>query len=158
MTAPEQPTPLDAFNAAQGSLPNLADREGFTNFVIGWLASVLRERPVTRGDWDEALLMARTDRTARDQFREYRVTFGQQYPREPHPTEPDIAHRDGWVAILAPSEEAARDLAYLRLGSAWSTIAPASDLYEAQWLGWYPLGERARWDTRRAEDRRRSDG
>ena len=35
------------------------------------------------------------------------VTFGQQYPREPHPTF-GKAHRDGWVEIEADDEMAAR--------------------------------------------------
>lgn len=69
---------------------------------------------------------------------EYRVTFGQQYPREPHPTLA-LAHRDGWVAILAPDEGQARAEAHRLLTERWSMIyAPGEDGYPT--TEHYPLG------------------
>jgi hypothetical protein len=70
---------------------------------------------------------------------EFRVTFGQQYPREPHPTLA-LAHRDGWVSILAPDEHAARAEAHRVLDVRWSM------LYQPDEPGYpttehYPLGE-----------------
>lgn len=70
---------------------------------------------------------------------EYRITFGQQYPREPHPRLPDIAHHDGWLTIIANDEDAARELAFQIAGEHWSMIyrpTPADDFW-----GIFPLGE-----------------
>ena len=73
---------------------------------------------------------------------EYRITFGQQYPREPHPTLA-LAHRDGWVALIAPDEGAARDEAIRVLDVRWSMIyAPGDPGYPTTEV--YPLGERLR--------------
>jgi hypothetical protein len=76
-----------------------------------------------------------------DRGSEYRVTFGQQYPREPHPYY-DRAHRDGFVTVVAPDYLSARALVIARLGVAWS------DLYAldsgTEW-GLFPLGELDRW-------------
>jgi hypothetical protein len=41
---------------------------------------------------------------------EYYVTFGFQYPREPHPRFPE-AHHDGWATIVAASASEARGIA-----------------------------------------------
>lgn len=75
-------------------------------------------------------------------MREWFVTFGSQYPREPHPTF-EQAHRDGWVTVVAPDERAARRLTVELLGTAWSGI------YEEQPESWlFPLGELARIEAR----------
>lgn len=49
------------------------------------------------------------------------ITFGVQYPREPHPRAV-WAHKDGWLEVLAPNENEARLMAYEVLGNAWSFI------------------------------------
>lgn len=71
---------------------------------------------------------------------EYRVTFGQQYPREPHPALA-LAHHDGWVAILATDEPTARLEAHRLLGAAWAGIYAPEDgaAYPGEDL--YPLGQ-----------------
>ena len=63
------------------------------------------------------------------------VTFGQQYPRETHPTF-GAAHRDGWFEIEADNYEEARRVAIGWLGRAWSGIYPEDD-FDATL---YPLG------------------
>ena len=63
------------------------------------------------------------------------VTFGQQYPREPHPMFGG-AHRDGWVEIHADDEDDARRRAVGVLGTAWSGLYTEDDFDP----GLYPLG------------------
>ena len=66
---------------------------------------------------------------------EFFVTFGQQYPREPHPRLA-LAHKDGWVTIEAENYELARLEAFRVLGGWWS------NLYEEKPdAAFYPLGE-----------------
>ena len=72
---------------------------------------------------------------------EYRVTFGQKYPREPHPYY-DRAHHNGFVTILAPSEEAARAYAVARLGRQWAFLYSIDS--PTDW-SFFPLGEIDRW-------------
>jgi hypothetical protein len=67
---------------------------------------------------------------------EYRVTFGQKYRRDPHPTYRK-AHPDGWLTIVAPDEVAARNVAVSRLGRAWAFMY-APENWDPKW---YPLGE-----------------
>ncbi len=69
------------------------------------------------------------------------VTFGQQYPREPHPVL-EVAHRDGWVEIEAPTWEEARARTTIELGSAWSAMYEDDDFDRS----YYPLGCLARFD------------
>ena len=69
---------------------------------------------------------------------EYRVTFGQQYPREPHPSF-GRANRDGWVTIVAGDYDEARAAAVAWLGTAWCDIySPFSWALVAHH---FPLGE-----------------
>lgn len=55
------------------------------------------------------------------------VTFGQQYPREPHPMWKD-AHRDGYVIVSTPDMPAdaaynlARTAVIANFGSYWSML------------------------------------
>lgn len=86
---------------------------------------------------------------------EWRVTFGQQYARDPHPTF-GAAHPDGWVTIHARSEQAARDEAYTWLGRHWafmyamagarSVSAYAEDGDDVDW-GLFPRGELHRFEV-----------
>ena len=71
-------------------------------------------------------------------MKEYRVTFGQKYDREPHPFFND-AHPDGWVSIWAEGEEQAYEAAFTCLGLNWAFLHPA----EAVSLRMYPRGELA---------------
>lgn len=81
---------------------------------------------------------ARTD-NRRPAMTEYRVTFGQQYRRDPHP-HLALAHPDGWVTILAADEGAARQQALTLLDVKWSMIyAPEEDGYPD--TDFYPRGE-----------------
>ena len=76
---------------------------------------------------------------------EYRLTFGVQYAHEPHPAW-DGAHPDGWVAIEAPDEAAARELAATALGSAWAFLyGPGEGLVES----YHPRGEIGRLGSAR---------
>lgn len=77
-----------------------------------------------------------------DEMAVFRVTFGAQYPREPHPAFP-AAHRDGYVAIEAPSEVEARIVALATLGTAWCDIY--SPERWPQVAHYFPLGELARF-------------
>ena len=70
---------------------------------------------------------------------EFRVTFGQKYRREDHPTLPE-AHPDGWLAVFAADEHQARLLTFDKLGTAWSMLRPPMP----DDLDWYPRGELAR--------------
>ncbi len=73
---------------------------------------------------------------------EFRVTLGVQYAREPHPTYP-AAHPDGWIAVLAVDELAARRALSGALGGAYSSIYhPDDDYYPTTDRDQYsPLGE-----------------
>lgn len=77
---------------------------------------------------------------------EWFVTFGQQYPREPHPTFPGADH-DGFVVIEAPDETTARRTAVDRLGQRWAFIYSADDWTAGDHADYYPKGELARWST-----------
>jgi hypothetical protein len=84
---------------------------------------------------------------------EFRVTFGQRYRREYHPSfiagridfEPDP---DGWVTVLAPHENDARQLIWDRLHNGWAFLylMPTMDENASAWE-LYPAGELARWTT-----------
>ncbi len=76
---------------------------------------------------------------------EFRVTFGSQYPREPHPRF-SLARRDGWVAILAVDVADARAFAVLVLGTAWCDLY-ADGRWESWDPGWFVEGELARFVT-----------
>lgn len=79
---------------------------------------------------------------------EYRVTFGQKYRREGHPTVlPDgkRVHPDGWVTIVVRGDSAdARTVAFQLFGPRWSDLLPASSPH-GSW-GLYLLGEIGRYD------------
>lgn len=72
------------------------------------------------------------------------ITFGQQYPRESHPTFP-AASRDGWVSVEAEDYDAAKQIADRELAGQYSTIYPqesfegSAELYPAGQLGELPL-------------------
>ena len=53
--------------------------------------------------------------------RAYAVTFGQQYPREPHPYYAK-AHRDGWVEVEARTRGEAAVAAWRLFGPDFSNI------------------------------------
>jgi len=72
--------------------------------------------------------------------KEFRVTFGQRYSREKHPTF-QKAHPDGWFSIFAPDEDKAREITYGWFGTAWAFMYPAEYMAEDQWLQMYPLGQ-----------------
>lgn len=74
--------------------------------------------------------------------REFRVTFGQQYAREAHPTLPE-AHPDGWLAVFATSEEEARSTAFAVCGPRWAFLYDTAETSPGVW-DLYPLGELAR--------------
>lgn len=78
---------------------------------------------------------------------EYRITFGVRYADEPHPLFLP-AHPDGWVAVLAVSEDAARRLVHARIGNAWAFIyQPGHPGYPASAGRHYKRGELGRWAT-----------
>lgn len=58
--------------------------------------------------------------------REYALTFGVQYGREPHPSGLSV-YPHGYVVIEAESEADARDIAFTHYGRAWS------GLYDMVW-------------------------
>jgi hypothetical protein len=76
------------------------------------------------------------------ELREYRLTFGIKYRAEEHPLFP-AAHPDGWVAVMAPSYEDARDLVIRRLGREWAFLYLPGELRES----YFPAGEIERWST-----------
>lgn len=76
---------------------------------------------------------------------EFRLTFGQQYRREPHPTFA-AAHPDGWVTIVADTFEQARELVVREFGERWSGLYDPED---QDGLELYPLGELARLEASR---------
>lgn len=67
---------------------------------------------------------------------EFRLTFTLRYAREPHPNGLWV-NPDGWVTIIAPSYDEARQVAFDLFGSAWG------DLYDADHLdpSDFPRGE-----------------
>lgn len=67
------------------------------------------------------------------------ITFGVQYPREPHP-KVVWAHANGWLEVLAPDENTARAMAFEVLGNAWSFIYTTFDFS----VRYFPLGALAR--------------
>jgi hypothetical protein len=77
---------------------------------------------------------------------EFRVTFGTRYATQLHPLFP-AAHPDGWLAVLAETEDAARRLVHERIGSAWGFI------YRPDFPGYpeagrrFPRGKLAQWST-----------
>jgi hypothetical protein len=76
------------------------------------------------------------------------ATFGQRFPREPHPTFPR-AHHDGWVAFDAPDQTAASDAAFRAFGDDWSMLyadQPDRDFF--------PLGELDRYRVSREVETR----
>lgn len=74
---------------------------------------------------------------------EFRVTFGQRFHRDEHPTFP-AAHPDGWVTILAADRDTAHRAAMERLGQAWGSLYQQGD--DIDW-SMFPRGELARWDA-----------
>lgn len=58
--------------------------------------------------------------------REYVITFGSKYRREPHPVLRD-AHPDAYVTIIAVSGGQARRAAFAWLGNAWAFPYLATD-------------------------------
>jgi hypothetical protein len=73
---------------------------------------------------------------------EFRVTFGQKYRSEPHPSWAG-AHPDGWVTIEAWDYATARARAVAGFGTAWCDLYPA-DAHPSTDSDLYPLGELAR--------------
>lgn len=71
--------------------------------------------------------------------REYRVTFGQRYPREVHATFP-AAHKDGWLAVKARDYREAFDALARVLDDEWCNFYPPH-LNSYPQVRWYPLGE-----------------
>lgn len=72
---------------------------------------------------------------------EYRLTFGSQYSYQVHPGY-RAAHPDGWLAVLAPDERAARLGVIGAITNAWSCIyAPGDEGYPREGDGLYPRGE-----------------
>lgn len=81
---------------------------------------------------------------------EWFVTFGQRYRTETHPVFAD-AHPDGWVTIVADSEEQARRVAFGLLGRQWAFLYPSTytELDQGlrpgrKWAELFPRGELAR--------------
>ncbi len=67
------------------------------------------------------------------------ITFGQKYRSMTHPSFPK-AHPDGFLVIVAPTYEEAREYAFRRLGDRWSMI------YELRPNSlFFPLQELGRW-------------
>lgn len=54
-------------------------------------------------------------------LKEFLVTFGQKYHREPHP-KVKYADPDGWLSIMAYDYDQAREMAFQELGPSWSFI------------------------------------
>lgn len=65
----------------------------------------------------------------------WRVTFGGQYPRTPHPTV-DWADGEGWVDVWAHDELQARMMTFAVLDKHWCDLYEDGDLA----TGTYPLG------------------
>ena len=76
------------------------------------------------------------------ELQEFRLTFGIRYAHEEHPLFPK-AHPDGYVAVLAPTYEAARSLVITRVGHQWAFLYEPGGLKEQ----FCHRGEIARWST-----------
>lgn len=76
---------------------------------------------------------------------EYRFTFGVQYSHTPHPHWAG-AHPDGWLSVLAPTEEAARRVVRRFIGNVYAFSYP-KDRHDPSY---YPLGELAQISTNAA--------
>lgn len=74
---------------------------------------------------------------------EYRITFGQQYSREPHPTF-RAAHPDGWATVIAPDIRTARLRATEMFGPHWSDCYTREEFELMPVDRWWPRGELAR--------------
>jgi len=75
---------------------------------------------------------------------EYRVTFGQKYRGETHPSFPE-AHPDGWLTIVAEDRGQARAAAAAKLGREWCDMyGPESWPHVSHY---FPLGELGRIDA-----------
>jgi hypothetical protein len=79
----------------------------------------------------------------KSELAEYRVTFGQRYRHEVHPTFP-AAHPDGWVTICAYDDAGARAIAFSMFDQAWSFMYGPSDRPQKYWDETFPAGELAR--------------
>lgn len=75
-------------------------------------------------------------------LQEFRLTFGVRYAHEEHSTFP-VAQPDGYVAVLAPDYETARDLVIARIGREWAFLYGPGELAER----YTPAGELDRWST-----------
>lgn len=71
--------------------------------------------------------------------REFRLTFGVQYAREPHPVVGQLIHPDGWVKVMAPTHDIARALVVALFGTAWSNLYEQFDDFD--WASTFPLGK-----------------
>lgn len=72
------------------------------------------------------------------ELKEFRVTFGQRYRRDAHPSLPE-AHPDGYVAVMATDFDAARRIVIGHLGAAWAFLY-AGPFDETEWAAHYPMG------------------
>lgn len=74
---------------------------------------------------------------------QFRVTFGQRYRTESHPTFPSC-DPSGWVTILARDVFEARACANTTFGDAWSMLYPSDQMDES----FFPHGEITRLTAR----------
>ena len=74
---------------------------------------------------------------------EYYFTFGQQYDGTNHPLYP-MAHRDGWVTIVADNHAKAREKGWELFGSQFSTSYEEGPHWEPKW---FPIGEIERFEV-----------
>jgi hypothetical protein len=79
-------------------------------------------------------------------LRKFYVTFGVQYAHEQHPYWQG-ADPDGWLLVLAPDEEAARNLVRTFIGLKWAFLYDASRFNESEDRRHFPKGELAQIDT-----------
>lgn len=74
---------------------------------------------------------------------DFYVTFGQKYPREPHPSW-GAAHHNGWVRLVGATDRAdARGWATVLFGRQWSEVYDSLHGFTAL----FPLGEIGRVDV-----------
>lgn len=73
---------------------------------------------------------------------EYHFTFGVQYSHTPHPHWAG-AHPDGWLSVLAPTEDAARRVVSRFISNVYAFSYP-KDRHDPSY---YPLGELAQIST-----------
>jgi hypothetical protein len=71
-------------------------------------------------------------------MKNFYITFGQKYGREPHPSGLNI-HPDGYVRIEADSESEARDIAFDTLGEYWAFCYHEKSFLSD--ISYYPIGE-----------------